>query len=165
MLFKKKDNNLELIGLLGTLLICFPPMSKVTLDVKERGFIMDFTLTEPPSDLDEFDEKRQFLMDSLQLYNQFEASTGGKCGISYSSCALHVFRDWDTLTMEEIALLVTLVCNKFEKTLQVDAVPVIDTDDLYLRQDAINPCILQLRQRNPQRNIVAIREDNRVMVY
>ena len=36
MLFKKKEEDLELIGLLGTLLICFPAMSKVTLDIKEN---------------------------------------------------------------------------------------------------------------------------------
>lgn len=165
MLFKKKEEDLELIGLLGTLLICFPAMSKVTLDVKEKGMIMDFTLTEPPADTDDFDKKRKFIMDSLEFYNQLEKSTGGKCGVSYSNCAIHVFRDWDTLTSEEISLLVTLVRDKFSSTLQADFVPFIEAEDLYVRREAINPCILQLRRKSPKRNIVAIREDNRVMVY
>lgn len=165
MLFNKKDDEVELVSLLASLLVCFPAMAKVTLDTKQQGLVMDFVMTEPPASTEEFEKKRQFIMDSLQFYNQLENSKGGKCGISYSSCALHVYRDWDTLTGEEIDLLVTLVRDKFGDVLQVDQVPLMETEMLFTQQETITPRIMRLRQCPPKRQMMGIREDGRVMIY
>lgn len=166
MLFKKKKNeDLENINLLASLLVCYPAMSKVTLDPKEKGLTMDFTMTEPPTDLEQFEEKRKFIIDSLQLYNQLEATQGGKCGISYNNCALHVFRDWETLSNEEINLLVTLVVDKFGEVLQKDKNIGLESEAAYQHHDTINPRIIRLRQNSVTNRLVGVREEGRVMVF
>ena len=54
MKFKKNrkttsEASMDSIQLVASLLICFPEMGKVTLDSKEEGIWLDFTLSQKPS--------------------------------------------------------------------------------------------------------------------
>lgn len=101
MKFKKNrkttsEASMDSIQLVASLLICFPEMGKVTLDSKEEGIWLDFTLSQKPSE-ERMTKVNQLLTDSLRLYHELEGIQGARMAFFYETRALHIFRDWTAL--------------------------------------------------------------------
>lgn len=169
MKFKKNRKNtseasMDSIQLVASLLICFPEMGKVTLDSKEEGIWLDFTLSQKPSE-ERMTKVNQLLTDSLRLYHDLEGIQGARMAFFYETRALHIFRDLDSLTKTEIDMLVTLVRENFADLLLTDGVRNLDEDAVEAQSEMIDYRIRFLRENHIGENMVGIREEGRVMVY
>ena len=158
------EASMDGVQLVASLLMCFPEMGKVTLDAKEEGIWLDFTLKESPSE-ELMTQADKLLTDSIRLYHELEGITGARVAFFYEDGAIHVFRDIGSLTRQEISMIVSLVLDSFNDLLLTDPVRSVDEDMLYNQSEMIDHRIFFLRQYHIPENMVGIREDGRVMVY
>lgn len=165
---KKQKTNSETfmdgIQLVASLLICFPEMGKVTLDSKEKGVWLDFTLKKQPSE-EQMDKANKLVTDSLRLYHEFEGIQGARMAFFYEASSLHIFRDIDSLSKAEIDMLVTLIRDNFVGLLLIDGVKNADDDAVESQMEMIDYRLNFLRENHIAENMVGIREEGRVMVY
>lgn len=161
---KQNEDELEIINLVGGLLLCFPMMSKITLDPKEKGIVFAFAFKNPP-DKETFKEDCKFIRDSLQLYNQLEGIRGGKCGICYEDCSLQIFRDWNTISKQEIELMVRLVTEKYGDLFSEDCTKNLDTEATVWQSHVIDSRLEILKNNPIKKRIVGLCGDDRIMVF
>lgn len=152
------------IQLVASLLMCFPEMGKVTLDSKDEGVWLDFTLKGVPTG-ERMQAADKLITDSLRFYHEIEGISGAKLAFYYEKRALHIFRDIGSLSRAEIGILVTLIKDNFGDLLLTDAFSDIDEDVLYNQSEMIDHRIRFLRENHIRENMVGIREEGRVMVY
>lgn len=158
------EASMDGVQLVASLLMCYPELGKVTLDSKEEGVWLDFSLTKAPSQ--ELIAKADTLItDSLKFFHELEGIRTGRLAFFYEKCALHVFRDIDSLSRTEIEMLVELIKDNFGELLLTDSVRSMDEDVLYSQSEMIDHRIRFLREYHIRENMVGIREEGRVMVY
>lgn len=162
--FRNSEEAVDSIHFIAALLICFPEMGKVTLDSKEEGVWLDFTLKDKPSE-ERMTKMNQLLTDSLKLFHELEGIEGARMAFFYEARSLHIFRDIASLTKSEIDMLATLVKENFADLLLVEAERTADTDTLENQSEMIDYRIRFLRENHIRENMVGVREDGRVMVY
>ena len=158
------EASMDGIQLVASLLMCFPEMGKVTLDSKDEGVWLDFTLKGVPTG-ERMQAADKLITDSLRFYHEIEGISGAKLAFYYEKRALHIFRDIGSLSRAEIGILVTLIKDNFGDLLLTDAFSDIDEDVLYNQSEMIDHRIRFLRENHIRENIVGIREEGRVMVY
>ena len=158
------EASMDGIQLVASLLMCFPEMGKVTLDSKDEGVWLDFTLKGVPTE-ERMQAADKLITDSLRFYHEIEGISGAKLAFYYEKCALHIFRDIGSLSRAEIGILVTLIKDNFGDLLLTDAFSDIDEDVLYNQSEMIDHRIRFLRENHIRENMVGIREEGRVMVY
>lgn len=158
------EASMDGIQLVASLLMCFPEMGKVTLDSKDEGVWLDFTLKGVPAE-ERMQAADKLITDSLRFYHEIEGISGAKLAFYYEKRALHIFRDIGSLSRAEIGILVTLIKDNFGDLLLTDAFSDIDEDVLYNQSEMIDHRIRFLRENHIRENMVGIREEGRVMVY
>ncbi len=158
------EASMDGIQLVASLLMCFPEMGKVTLDSKDEGVWLDFTLKGVPTG-ERMQAADKLITDSLRFYHEIEGISGAKLAFYYEKRALHIFRDIGSLSRAEIGILVTLIKDNFGDLLLTDAFSDIDEDVLYNQSEMIDHRIRFLRENHIRENMVGIREEGRVMVY
>lgn len=158
------EASMDGIQLVASLLMCFPEMGKVTLDSKDEGVWLDFTLKGVPTE-ERMQAADKLITDSLRFYHEIEGISGAKLAFFYEKRALHIFRDIGSLSRAEIGILVTLIKDNFGDLLLTDAFSDIDEDVLYNQSEMIDHRIRFLRENHIRENMVGIREEGRVMVY
>lgn len=158
------EASMDGIQLVASLLMCFPEMGKVTLDSKDEGVWLDFTLKGVPAE-ERMRAADKLITDSLRFYHEIEGISGAKLAFYYEKRALHIFRDIGSLSRAEIGILVTLIKDNFGDLLLTDAFSDIDEDVLYNQSEMIDHRIRFLRENHIRENMVGIREEGRVMVY
>ena len=158
------EASMDGIQLVASLLMCFPEMGKVTLDSKDEGVWLDFTLKGVPTE-ERMQAADKLITDSLRFYHEIEGISGAKLAFYYEKRALHIFRDIGSLSRAEIGILVTLIKDNFGDLLLTDAFSNIDEDVLYNQSEMIDHRIRFLRENHIRENMVGIREEGRVMVY
>ena len=158
------EASMDGIQLVASLLLCFPEMGKVTLDSKDEGVWLDFTLKGVPTE-ERMQAADKLITDSLRFYHEIEGISGAKLAFYYEKRALHIFRDIGSLSRAEIGILVTLIKDNFGDLLLTDAFSDIDEDVLYNQSEMIDHRIRFLRENHIRENMVGIREEGRVMVY
>ena len=161
--FRNSEEAVDSIHFIAALLICFPEMGKVTLDSKEEGVWLDFTLKDKPSE-ERMAKANQLLTDSLKLFHELEGIEGARMAFFYEARSLHIFRDIASLTKMEIDMLAALVKDNFADLLLVEAKSA-DIDTLETQSEMIDYRIRFLRENHIRENMVGVREDGRVMVY
>ncbi|MGM9539071.1 hypothetical protein [Anaerovibrio sp.] len=158
------EASMDGIQLVASLLMCFPEMGKVTLDSKDEGVWLDFTLKGVPGE-ERMRAADKLITDSLRFYHEIEGISGAKLAFYYEKRALHIFRDIGSLSRAEIGILVTLIKDNFGDLLLTDAFSDVDEDVLYNQSEMIDHRIRFLRENHIRENMVGIREEGRVMVY
>ena len=158
------EASMDGIQLVASLLMCFPEMGKVTLDSKDEGVWLDFTLKGVPAE-ERMRAADKLITDSLRFYHEIAGISGAKLAFYYEKRALHIFRDIGSLSRAEIGILVTLIKDNFGDLLLTDAFSDIDEDVLYNQSEMIDHRIRFLRENHIRENMVGIREEGRVMVY
>ena len=158
------EASMDGIQLVASLLMCFPEMGKVTLDSKDEGVWLDFTLKGVPTG-ERMQAADKLITDSLRFYHEIEGISGAKLAFYYEKRALHIFRDIGSLSRAEIGILGTLIKDNFVVLLLTDAVNYIDNYVLDNQSEMIDHRIRFLRENHIRENMVGIREEGRVMVY
>jgi hypothetical protein len=74
-------------------------------------------------------------------------------------------RDVDSLTQNEISMALTLTRQFFGDKLVVDSIPSVEGEELAVQEELIEEMLDDLRDSTHQQNLIAFREEGRVLVF
>ncbi len=78
---------------------------------------------------------------------------------------VEMWRDLDSLTQNELSMVLTLVRQFFGDALVVDQIPHVEGEDLAVQEELIEEMLEDLRDSRQQPNLIALRDEGRVLVF
>ena len=159
----KSEAEMDSVQLLASMLLCYPPITKVVLEPGGKSIALCFSMKKVP-DPETFPAHQDFILDSLRLYHDIECSGQVHCKIFFRNGSLQIVRDPATLSRGELGLLAELVADRFADNLE-DADCSIPDREIASQADMIDHRISSLRANPADGEIIGIREDGRVMVF
>ena len=159
----KSEAEMDSVQLLASMLLCYPPITKVVLEPGGKSIALCFSMKKVP-DPETFPAHQSFILDSLHLYHDIECSGQVHCKIFFRNGSLQIVRDLATLSRGELGLLAELVTDRFSDNLEDGALSHPDRDAA-LQADMIDHRINSLRVNPLDNELIGIREDGRVMVF
>jgi len=78
---------------------------------------------------------------------------------------VEMWRDIDSLTHSELSMVLALARDFFGDQLVVDQIPHVEVEDLAVQEELIEEMLEDLRDSRQQPNLIAFREEGRVLVF
>lgn len=156
-------------GLFVSLLVRYPDLGAVKYQPQTRCLVMRFILQPVPSS-QAFQAFRTRVQQSLAAYADLTGSPIHVLNLTRSVhepyCVVEVTRDVDTLTQEELTLLVSLVRDTFGDQLILDApLEPLAEEDLHVQDELIGHMLEDVRLVPPLRDLIGFRENGRVLLF
>ncbi len=150
------------------MLVRYPEIGTVKYDPRQQ--IVHFTLLVTGGLTEaEFDRLRRLLTDTLEVYNMMDQRRPAVLEIRQESfgelTSLAITRDVVTLTPAEIWTIIEFFRDRFEGRLVAEPVDYAGEDELIAQDEMIEQIIAELEGGRTGRDLIAIREDGRVMVF
>lgn len=156
------------VNLLISILVRYPEIGAINYDGESQTIKMTFMLSDIP-DSGEFVCLQETLQASIAAYHTLEQIKGASTDISLSSCEqvamLAIRRDVPTLTKGEMALVMSLLREKLQGRLVVDANEAILEEDLLVQEEVIVSMLENMKKQQNSNGLIGIREDGRVLVF
>jgi len=156
------------VGLLISILVRYPELGTINYEPHHKTLKFTFLLTKLLTER-EFSHWERMLTLSLDTYwyiqkrraRVFEThrSAFGKITV------LEIVRDIDTLTREEISLVIELVRAEFGQLLVIDAEESLLEEDMVLQEELIQQMLEDFKLSRQDKNLIAFREEGRVLVF
>jgi hypothetical protein len=150
------------------MLVRYPELATVGFEPSQQSLCFTFLLTGGLEDK-EFARARESINASLQVYHQLVGNEQVEVDLSALPFGgLLVFemrRDVDSLCQEEVSLLVELVRGHFGERLIVEDSGGYGEDEMILQEELIEEMLADLRDSGQEKDLIAIREEGRVMVF
>lgn len=156
------------IGLLISILVRFPEVGTINYEPRDQVLRFTFMLAQPLAKgaIRQFEEK---FRKSLEIYNFLEDRVPKVINLKYTPydqlMALEVQRDVTSLSRNEIGLIIALVREAFEARLVSENNDNLMEEELLLQEELIDHMLESVRGTVPQRQLIAFREEGRVMVF
>jgi len=156
------------IGLLISILVRYPEVGTINYEPQEQVLRFTFMLTKPleREPLERFAQK---FRKSLETYNYLEDREAQVINLKYTPydrlMALEVQRDVTTLSRDEINLIIALVRDEFNTSLATENNDHMMEEELLIQEELIDRMLESVRGTVPQRQLIAFREEGRVMVF
>jgi len=166
--FKNGDNVPDSVGLLISILIRHPEVGTINYDpemnVLRFMFIMSGKI--PISEVKGFKKK---LFSCLKSFYYLKNKKVKTVNIKYCSCEdltlLEVNRDVQTLSSDEISLIIAFLREQFKDYLVCDNNEAIQEEDLMVQEEMIGRMLENIRGTVPQNKVIAFREKGKVLVF
>ena len=156
------------VGLLISILVCYPELGTINFDPRHRRLKFTFLLTRRQTEA-EFEALRAKLTASLEAYSLLVDRTFECFELTRSSLGditvLEVTRDVTTLSREEIALIIELIRESCGSSLVAERSESMMDEDITLQEELIEEMLDDLRETREEKNLIAFREEGRVMVF
>jgi len=156
------------VNLLISILVRYPEIGTISFDPKKNFLKLTFMLSGIPSPV-EFSATRQLILDSVMAYHLLEGLTINTTDVQLSSyeqvAMLSIIRDVDTLSKSEIALIITLIRDKFKDRLVTDHNDSMLEEDLLVQEELIENMLENIKKHHTVHGLIGIREDGRVLVF
>lgn len=156
------------VGLLISILVRYPEIGTVKFNPRSQTLKLSFILSHLMSD-DEFRAFDAKICTSLETYNMLEGHDDIIIRTNYTQfdhiSMLEVDRDVHTLSKTEIALIITIVKECFERRMVIDTNDSLLEEDLLVQEELIENMLEHLKVSRYEKNLIGIREDGRVMVF
>lgn len=164
-----KDRASRSAGLLISILTRYPELASVRFETRTRALRFTF-LVSGHLDRASMHRVRERVTTSLEALCALEGKLPQAFWIGRSTyghlTAFEIVRDLNTLSQEEISLLIELVKDEFHGTLVRDDVAYPSPDDeLAEQEEIIGEMLEDLKGSRQDRNLIAVREEGRVFVY
>ncbi|WP_110953206.1 hypothetical protein [Anaerosinus massiliensis] len=160
--------NTDGVNLLVSILVCYPEIGTINFDPMNNLLKMTFVLNKIPSG-EEFLMIKTKLLQSVLTYHVLEELKANTIDIqmdSYEGVAfIRVFRDMDTLSKGEFALISTLMKECFSESLVTDGNATPTEEDGIFQEDFIDNMIGNVKINQMASNLIGIREEGRVMIF
>ena len=78
---------------------------------------------------------------------------------------VEMWRDLDSLTQNELSMVLTLTRHFFGDALVVDQIPHVEGEELAVQEELIEEMLEDLRDSRQQPNLIALRDEGRVLVF
>jgi len=171
LLPKHEPTNEEIsdgVNLLISILISYPEIGTVSFDPQYNQLKLKLMLSTIPSQ-DEFLNIKKLLTESISVYNMLEGLPLKTCEIQLDThdkvAILTINRDVDTISKNEISLIVTLLRDKLKNHLIIDYNILLSEEDLLSQEEVIETMLDNIKQHSLQHGLIGIRENSRVLVF
>jgi len=165
----EREQSPDGVNLLLSILIRYPEVSTVSLNVPHNCLNLKFMLSTAPSAA-QLSSTKRLLFDSITAYSRLENvsfKTSDIHCIPYDQLAiLNIVRDIPTISNSELSLITTLVRDLFQTSLLVDPNESLLEEDLLLRDEIIENMLDNLKTNPPSTHgLIGIRENGRILIY
>jgi len=166
MKYKHGGQVSDSVGLLVSILIRYPEVGTINVDQAEQLLKFTFFLS---NDLPDLGEYPLCLADSLRLFNQLEGRECRVCSLDFQCeegvVILEVKRDIETVTQNELNLLVDLLRQYFVDSLVSDQIDEVPEEEQLMQEEIIKHMLDNVRSNRLDKSVLALREEGRVLVF
>ncbi len=165
---RDKDKMPNGISLLISILVRYPEIGTINFNPRAHTLKFTFLLTENPAPA-AFQRFAANVTLSLEVMGQMENKPVQTIALERNDFAditqIELTRDVDTLTQEEISLIIQLFRQEFTDALVTDYNDSLLEEDLAVQEELIDNMLEDLRGTKNDKNFYAFREEGRVMVF
>ncbi|WP_242966714.1 hypothetical protein [Desulfosporosinus sp. FKA] len=158
----KEDS--EGADLLTSILTRYPELGAVHYWCEEHALKFTFMLRQSL----ELETVQNVLRPALELYHHLERQSIRVFQISCHSeedvSVLKVVRDLESISQEEVGLLVELLKGAFAKQLVYDETSLPE-EELEIHEEVINQILSSIKHMDISKNVIALRDEGRVLVF
>jgi len=155
-------------GLLVSILLRFPEVGSVTFDPQSHALCFTLLLKQRMV-AESFRNLQVLVLESIAAFSFLQGIEPRLIDITRTSLqgltAIEISRDAETLTREEISLLIGLMRSHFGEGLVVESDSGLMEEDLIVQEQLIDEALDDLRETQQQQNLIAYREGGRVLVF
>jgi hypothetical protein len=155
-------------GLLVSILLRFPEIGSVTFDPSGHSLCLTLLIHKRISPA-RYDALRLLILESLAAFAYLQGFQPRMAEVNRTAfrgvTAIEITRDAETLSREEIALLIGLARERFGEELVVDPDTDLPEEDMIVQEQLIDEALDHLREVRQQYNLIAYREGGRVLVF
>lgn len=166
--WKEGESFSNSMSLIAFLLVRYPEIASVQFDPVRQTLQFSFVLTKllTESDLEKFKEKLLLSLSSISELNDHELEQVEiQCTDDSSLTFLEIIRDIDSLTQEEISLIVGLVQQIFDGFLLLDQEEAVQDEDVVLQEEMIEHMLEDLKDSRQEKSLIGFREEGRVLIF
>lgn len=166
--YKNGDRVSDSVGLLISILVRYPEVGTINFEPEHRTLRFTFLLSMQvmESELEIF---RRQIISCLETFCFLHDKEFKLAHIDYSYCEditlLEIKRDVNTLTSEEISLIITILRDYFAENLTTDSRETDYQEEIVVQEDIISKMLDSIRYANSQKRIMAFREEGKVLVF
>lgn len=156
------------VNLLISILVRYPEIGTINFDPINSSIKLTFMLSGIPAP-QEFALIRRLILDSITAFHMLEGYTPEAADVELSTydqvAMLHMVRDVHTLSKGEIALVITLLRDRFKDRLVIDYNDSMQEEDLLIQEELIDDMLESMKRQYSGNSLIGIREDGRVLVF
>ncbi|HLN64314.1 MAG TPA: hypothetical protein VK464_22575 [Symbiobacteriaceae bacterium] len=170
MVNRKRDDRISRsVSVLVSMLVRYPEVGTVKYEPRQQTIRMGLVITGEMTDAD-WNRTEQDLFDTLDVYHLLEQRQPSVLDVAMESygelTSIAITRDVATFSPEEIYTIVEFFKERFAGRLVTELVDWPANEDEMIAQDElIEELVADLEENRSSRNLIAIREDGRVMVF
>lgn len=106
---------------------------------------------------------------SLEVYSELSGRPIHVLKVDRVTCepfsTVEITRDLDTLTPQELSLIVGFMCGKFADRLVYEMVDLPEADEMQIQDAMIEHMLDDVRQVRPRRDVIGFRERGRILLF
>ncbi|MHB8927715.1 MAG: hypothetical protein ACYC9Q_08675 [Bacillota bacterium] len=156
------------VSLLISMLVRYPELATINFDPRRQTLKLTFLLTRVLSE-EEFRAFQGRLLDSLAAYAWLEGleAVTTEVGLTrYGEVSVvEVTRDVRSLSQGEVSLTIDVIRGLFTSALVVDRGESVQEEELAAQEELIEQMLEDLRESRSDKNLIAFREEGRVLVF
>lgn len=162
------ERNSPSVGLLISVLVRYPEIASVQYDHKDQSLRFSFLLARKLEE-EETDKAREIISSSLETYFYLQNKTARLKDVVIQPfdtiTTVQLKRDVASLTQEEISMVTEIIKDRFGSDLVTELPEGSGDEDQLMQDEVIEEMLDDLRESQQHRNLVAFREEGRVLVY
>lgn len=170
MTLKYKNGNTvsDSIGLLISILVRYPEVGTINFDPQSHELKLTFIFT-GEFENSEVNSLNSIIEDSVITYHKLEKTNPRVICLEWQTCnnytVLEIKRDVDTLSQDEISLIIGLFQEHFHQSLVADTNDGLWEEDLLVQEEMINHMLENMKNEVPDKKLIAYREEGKVLVF
>ncbi len=166
--WKEGESFSNSMSLIAFLLVRYPEIGTVRYDPDGKTLQFSFMLIKALNE-EEFAAFKERMTLSLDAISDLQGKKPLETEISFTECEnltfLEILRDIDSLSQEEIGLIIGLVQQFFEGNLLLDQEEAVQDEDVLLQEEMIDHMLEDLKDSHQEKRLIGFREEGRVLVF
>ena len=169
MVHRRRDDQVSRsVGLLISVLVRYPEIGTVKYEPRQQTIRMSLLITGELTEAD-WTRTEATLFETLEVYHMLEQREPSVVRVDAENLgnltAISLTRDVTTLTPEEIYTIVEFFRERFTGRLVTEPVEMGSEEDWMAQDEAIESMLATVEQNRSKGNLIAIREEGRLMVF
>lgn len=158
----------EGVSLLASILVCYEEITKVSYEPKDDTIRLTFSIEESVTK-GHFDRIGKLLAESVAAFLELSGIRARVMNLEMETAAnvsfLHLIRDVESLTRDELSLVADILYEAFPETLLLDERDPLDPNFEVEQENLLDHMLGAVRQHRLKEKLLGIREGDRVVVY
>lgn len=158
----------DTVNLAISILTRYPEVSTINYNPADKSIKFSFLVFACIGN-GEFNNIKQLLIDSIDVYNTIEGRHTKLISIEKQNVGdytlVEIKRDMETLTQGEIFLLVMSIQRSVKNNTVIEKNSYFNDDDNELQEELIESMLYKVKTTQTNESLLAIREDGRVLIF